>query len=131
MHQVLSVFAVPSVTAQAGYKPSVPQFTVKLVDDSYDVPPSTTTVTDPYTGKESIVNDPGYHISDRTIECSIKNQPFTLYEKENAYTPPALYYKIQFKGHFEEKWDTFRGLILTAKLFRQILNTLLYPVSRA
>ena len=106
----LSVFTVAPATAQAGFKPSVPQFTVKLVDNSYDVPPSTTTVTDPYTGKESIVNDPGHHVSDRTIDVSIKNQSFISYEKENAYTPPTLYYKIQFKGHFEENWVTFPWL---------------------
>jgi len=98
------------VSAQAGFKPSVPQFSVKLVDSSYDVPPSTTTVTDPYTGKESIVTNSGYHVSDRTIEVTIKNQPFTPYKKENAWTPPKLYYKIQFKGHFEEKWNTFPWL---------------------
>lgn len=38
-------------------KPSVPEFTVKLVDNSYDVPPTQTT--DPYTGTKTI---PGYHV---------------------------------------------------------------------
>jgi hypothetical protein len=37
----LIVHAVTPVTAQAGYKPSVPQFTVKLVDNSYDASPYT------------------------------------------------------------------------------------------
>ncbi|MCL2291775.1 MAG: hypothetical protein FWC30_01715 [Candidatus Bathyarchaeota archaeon] len=106
----LSVLVVPPATAQTGYKPSTPQFTVKLIDNSYDIPPSTTMVTDPYTGKESIDNNPGNHVNDRTIEVTIKNQPFASYEKENAWTPPKLYYKIQFKGHFEEKWNTFPWL---------------------
>jgi hypothetical protein len=38
-----SVLAVSSVSAQSGFKLSVPRFTVQLVDYSYDVPPSTTT----------------------------------------------------------------------------------------
>ncbi|MCL1977393.1 MAG: hypothetical protein FWG55_04720, partial [Candidatus Bathyarchaeota archaeon] len=52
------VHAVTSVSAQAGYKPSAPQFTVKLIDNSYDVPPSTTTTVDQYTGKETTAITP-------------------------------------------------------------------------
>ncbi|MCJ7763000.1 hypothetical protein MUP38_06065, partial [Candidatus Bathyarchaeota archaeon] len=50
-------FALASIT-----KPSVPEFTVKLADHSYDVPPSTTATTDPYTGKQTVTTQPGYHV---------------------------------------------------------------------
>ena len=33
---------------------SVPEFTVQIVANTYDVPPTTTTTTDPYTGKETV-----------------------------------------------------------------------------
>ena len=44
-------------SAQSITKPSVPQFSLKFVDASYDVP--TTYSTDPYTG-ETVTNS-GYH----------------------------------------------------------------------
>jgi len=57
------------------FTPAVPEFTVELVDSSYDVP--TTYSTDPYTGKQ--VTHEGYHVAKRTIEVRIKNQPFKPY----------------------------------------------------
>jgi hypothetical protein len=102
---LIALTVTPS-TAQAGYKPSVPQFTVKLIDNSYDVLPSTTTVTDPYTGKESVVTSQGYRVVDRTIEVTIKNQPFTPYKDTNS-KEHKLRYRLQYKGHFEEDWGTF------------------------
>jgi len=101
-----SVLAVSSVSVQAGYKPSVPQFTVKLVDSSYDVPPIYTT--DPYTGEPT--TKPGYRIENYTIEISIKNQPFTPYtDKSDYYTRYYdIYYSIRVKGHFGEDWYSLR-----------------------
>jgi len=75
-------------------KPNVPEFTVKLVDRSYDVPPSTTTTIDPYTGKETVTNQPGRRVENKTIEVAIKNQPFSS----------RLMYNIRIKGHFEQGW---------------------------
>jgi len=114
-----SVLAVSSVSAQAGYKPSVPQISsIKLVDSSYDVPPSTTTTVDQYTGKETTTTTPGYHINQKSIEVTIKNQPFTPYidesTKDPAYGPNGkefnLYYRVQAKGHFGENWRDFGEL---------------------
>jgi hypothetical protein len=109
------MFAVVPASAQAGFKPSVPQFTVKLIDDSYDVPPVTTTVMDPYTGKETITTTPGYRVEQKAIEVTIKNQPFTPYTIESSdiwkYGQNGqqfnLYYEVQFKGHFSEDWQNF------------------------
>src|SRR3990172_3290742 len=73
-------------------KPSVPEFTLKLVDSSYDEP--TTYSTDPYTGKQ--VTHEGYHVESRTIELKIKNQPFTpfLVEEGTAKWTAYLQYNI-------------------------------------
>ncbi|MCL2690890.1 MAG: hypothetical protein FWE56_01370 [Candidatus Bathyarchaeota archaeon] len=115
----LMVFTVAPVSAQAGYKPAVPQISsIKLVDSSYDVPPTSTTTVDQYTGKETTTTAPGYHVNSLTIEVTIKNQPFTPYIDENtkdpAYGPNGkefnLYYRVQAKGHFGENWRDFGEL---------------------
>lgn len=76
-------------------KPSVPEFTVELADHSYVVPE--TTSIDPYTGQEII--HPSYTVENKTIDITIKNQPFT---------PPDsltdLYYNVRVKGNFEQDW---------------------------
>jgi hypothetical protein len=108
----LSVLAVPPVTAQAGYKPSAPQISsIKSVDSSYDVPPSSTT--DPYTGVTTTY--PGYRVNQMSIEVTIKNQPFTPYIDESEKHPVYgqngkefnLYYQVEVKGRFGENWRTF------------------------
>jgi hypothetical protein len=97
---------IESVSTQSLPKPSVPEFSVKYVDHSYDVP--TTYGTDPYTGK-TMVNQEGYHVQNNSVEVVIKNQAFTSYRNENG-SLVWLYYRIVSKGHFEswefEKWDS-------------------------
>lgn len=87
-------------------KPAVPEFTLKYVDHSYDVP--TTYGTDPYTGA-TIITQEGYHVQNNSVEVIIKNQAFTSYRNENG-SLVWLYYRIVSKGHFEswdiEKWDS-------------------------
>ena len=101
----LMIFSVNSVnvyaTPKPAPKPSVPQFTVKIVDNSYDVPPSTTT--DPYTGVTT--TKPGYHVDQRDIEVTIKKQPFTIYTEEGYIF--RLHYRVEVKGHFGNDWTTF------------------------
>jgi len=83
--------------------PSVPEFTLKFVDDFYNVPSTTTSTTDPYTGKTTTTTIPSYYVENLTIEVTIKNQPFTPYT--NAYGNEFLfYYNIKTKGHYEENW---------------------------
>jgi len=111
----LIVHAVIPVFAQAGYKPSIPQISsVKLVDSSYDVPPSSTTTVDEYTGKETTTIKPGYHVNSMSIEVTIKNQPFTPYTGKPPYTGDDgierkfdLYYQVEVKGHFGDNWKLF------------------------
>ena len=78
------------------FVPAVPEFTVKLIDTSYDVP--TTYSTDPYTGKT--ITQEGYHVERRTIEIRIKNQPFAT----NPLSPREVMYNIRVKGYFGQEW---------------------------
>jgi hypothetical protein len=93
-----------SVTAESAFaqtltKPSVPEFSVKYVDHSYDKPATYTT--DPYTGRQ--VQNGGGHVDNKTIDITIKNQQFT--KKIGDVT---LYYTVQYKGHFAQDWQTLQ-----------------------
>jgi len=81
-------------------KPSVSGFTLKFVDSSYDVP--TTYSIDPYTGVD--VTHQGYHVENRSIQVSIKNQPFTSYESYGQII--NFYINIRTKGHYDDEWIT-------------------------
>ncbi len=72
-------------------KPSVPEFTVKYMDNSYSVP--TTYSKDPYTGEE--IPNPEHIADNRTIEVIIKNQAV------------SCMYNIRVKGHFAENWSEY------------------------
>ena len=81
-------------------KPSVPEFTVTLVDSSYNVP--TTYSTDPYTGDP--VTHEGHRVESRTIVVKIKNQPFVPYYDASRDRTINIYLNIRVKGHFTEDW---------------------------
>jgi hypothetical protein len=99
---VLSSLAmVGSVSAQSVTKPSVPEFTVRQVNNWYDVP--TTYSTDPYTGDK--ITLPGYRVDNKSIEITVKNQPFT-----SDGSGVKLYYAVRYKGHYEEDWWNFFSL---------------------
>jgi hypothetical protein len=87
-------------------KPSVPEFTLRFVDNSYYVPSSTTTTTDPYTGEQTVTTEPGYHVYNGTIEVTIKNQEFTPYSIDSQ-TTISLFYYVSYKGHYTEDWDYY------------------------
>ena len=81
-------------------KPSIPEFTLVLVDSSYDVP--TTYSIDPYTGEN--VTHPGYHVENKRVGIKIKNQPFTSYYDDSLGQNINFYYNIRVKGSFSEDW---------------------------
>ena len=83
--------------------PSVPEFTLKFVDNSYDVPP--TYSIDPFTGEN--VTHAGYTVEKQSIEVQIKNQPFAPVYNENGTLIVGLYYNIRFKGHYTDEWDYY------------------------
>lgn len=98
---VSSIIMVASVFAETIPNPSVPEFTLKVVAYPYDVAPTTTI--DPYTGK-NITTQYGYHGEKKSIEVTIKNQPFTsTLDASGNYT--SLYYDVRFKGHYsDDNW---------------------------
>jgi hypothetical protein len=85
--------------SSAASTPSVPEFTVKQVDRSYDAP--TTYTTNPYTG-ETITHQ-GYRVTNRTIEVIIKNQPIPT--STNGYNTTGLFYNVQAKYHGDD-WSS-------------------------
>jgi hypothetical protein len=107
----LVVFLVASILtvikpsdAQTITKPSVSRFTLKFADYSYEVPPIYGV--DAYTGK-NIITQAGYHAQNVSVVVKIDNQPFTA-SVVNGSTL-QLYYRIQWKGHFEDTWKPLRG----------------------
>ena len=92
---VSSLAMVSSVFAQSTTKPSVPEFTVRYVDNSYDVPPKTTSTTDPYTNETTTTTILGYHVENKTIEATINNNI------------GASYYNFRYKGHYEDEWSYY------------------------
>jgi hypothetical protein len=99
----LTLITYQPVKAQTTSIPSVPEFTLKVVDHSYDVPSKTTSSTDPYTGEVTTSTIPGYHVDNKTIEITIKNQQFTR-SSDNR-----LYYNVSYKGHYENEWKYHRS----------------------
>jgi hypothetical protein len=102
----LSLFIAKPVSAQSTPKPSIPEFTVSVTDQSYDVQTTTTTTTSPYDGHISTTTTPGYHEINGSIELSIKNQPFTPYYGSNGY-PIKLYYHVRANGVCPKKLALF------------------------
>jgi hypothetical protein len=91
-----TLITVQSAFAQSTAKPPIPQFTLKFIDASYDVP--TTYSTNPYTGEN--VTHQGYHVDNRTINISIENSNFASSLGKSFF----LYYNVQIKGHSVENW---------------------------
>jgi hypothetical protein len=98
---VSSLIVVKAVPALGSIpKPSVPEFTLKLADHSYDVP--TTYSIDPYTGEN--VTHPGYHVKLTALEMTIKNQPFVPYYDAESGWNISFYYNIRIKGYYSGDW---------------------------
>jgi hypothetical protein len=100
---VLSFSAVmPKLVLGFIAKPSVPEFTVQIVANPYDVP--TTHSIDPFNGQD--ITHEGYHVENKSIVIRIKNQPFIPYEIQesgNNWTI-NLYYNVRIKGYFSKDW---------------------------
>jgi hypothetical protein len=94
----LTVLAAKPADAQTIPKPLVPDFTITLIDSSYDVPP--TSSANPYNGE--VTTEEGRHVESRTIQISVKNEPFTPFSISNKTV--FLDYEVHWKGHFETQW---------------------------
>jgi hypothetical protein len=93
-----SLLIVKPTNAQTLPTPSIPQFSLKFVDSSYDVPTSVTT--DPFTGQNTTMQ--GYHVQQSTLEIIIVNQQLVYQSKE--YPGASFYYNVNFKGQFDSSW---------------------------
>jgi hypothetical protein len=130
---ISSLIIVKPALAQSISKPSVPEFTVKYVDYSYDVP--TTYGIDQSTGKNVTIQT-GYHVDNRTIEFTIKNQPFTPYN-DSTDSLIGLYYNFRAKGHDGTEWvlhpfaqtgqDTWQSTFTNSEYYQSVSPT--YPAS--
>jgi hypothetical protein len=95
---------VQASTGDSGIpKPSVPEYTLRYVDLSYDVPP--TYGIDQFTG-ETVITQEGYHVDNKSVAFKIKNQPFTSYN-DSSGNIIGLYYNFRFKGHFGNEWQYY------------------------
>jgi hypothetical protein len=91
----------PAEPVKAQISPSIPEFSLKLDDRSYDVPPTSTT--DPNTGKTVNVTE-GYHVEKRFIDVVIKNpNPYSFYGVVNE-SIVKLYYNIRVK-EYSQDWE--------------------------
>lgn len=113
----LAVLTVRPASAQSLPTPAVPEFTIRLVNNSYATQPTTTTSTDPYTGKQTVITTPGQGVTNEYVEVSIKNPAFTPYtiNYHNIDNRTVnLYFNVRSKGHFSEGWsvvDEFQSQI--------------------
>jgi hypothetical protein len=96
-----SIIMVKPAWAQT--KPSVPSFTLKYVDLSYNIPP--TYGTDQYTGK-TVVTEEGYYVDNRSLQFTIKNQLFTPITDPSG-NQTGLYYNFRIKGAYGTQWDYY------------------------
>ena len=93
------VTAITSALAST-QTPAIPEFTVKLAEHPYDVPPVYSR--DPYTGKD-VMRRAGYVAENKSVEISIKLQPFTPYT-DSSGNYVFVFYNVSYKGHYEEDW---------------------------
>jgi hypothetical protein len=97
----LTLLTVKPANAQTIPKPSVPEFILKFVDASYDVP--ITYTTDPYTGQN--ITHQGYHVNNTILLIAIQNQPLVYqFNGNESFGSESFYYNIQVKGHYAENW---------------------------
>ncbi len=102
----LTVLTAKPADAQTIPKPSVPNFDIAFIDSSYEIPPTSTV--NPYNGQ--VTTEAGRHVESRTIQISVKNQPFTPFtvqwQSGDQYYNKTVYlhYEVRWKGHFETDW---------------------------
>ncbi len=99
-----NLLMVEASSAQSIPKPSVPEFTVYLVNHPYDVPSTSPTyTTDPYTGEQKQVTpgSAGYHADNVSIELWILNKEPCYSNGTTDFTP---YFNVRTKGHFDQDW---------------------------
>ncbi|MCW3996496.1 MAG: hypothetical protein NWE98_10175 [Candidatus Bathyarchaeota archaeon] len=100
----LTLLTAKPANAQIISKPSVPEFSVVFVNHSYDVPSTTTTTINPYTGDKIVTTKEGYHIQNDSFVISIRSQPLTAGCAVNG-SSIDLFFIVQSKGHYSDYWE--------------------------
>ncbi len=80
-------------------RPSTPEFTVSLVDHSYETEPITSSTTNPYNNKTTTTTIQSQHIKNVTIDLTIKNQP---YPATIAGNTSQMFFFVRTKGHYTQ-----------------------------
>jgi hypothetical protein len=120
----LSLIMFKPVNAQSIPKPSVPEFSLKYADYSYNVPP-TYGIND-YTGQKTTITN-GYDVINRTVQFTIKNQPFNAYVDSSGNTI-MLYYHIRYKGNYGNTCSDISVKEGNSIIFH---DTLIFPASNS
>lgn len=95
-------------TSAQTFKPATPEFTVNVVDNSYDVPVTYTTKTDPYTGEVTQEKHGGNHVFDVALSITVKNQALPTYTDPQSHSEYRLYFNITYKGHYADTWLVYK-----------------------
>ncbi len=90
-------------------QPATPTFTVQYNDDSYDIPKTVTTTIDPFNGKENQIESGGFHIDNRSISVTIKNQPFSPVTIQDGNVT-SFQFVIRVKGYYSNEWQTLQSV---------------------
>jgi hypothetical protein len=98
-------FLQTGVLALTVPKPSVPEFTVRYFLYSRDVDP--VYEFDPFTG-QNVMTSKGHTDTDRIIELTIINQPFTPITLSNG-SKIEVYYGVRSKPHFSNIWNEYEA----------------------
>jgi len=96
---------VKPASAQSTPIPNVPQITdIKITNKSYDIAPSSSTSTDPFTGQQTTSNSPSGQFTWSTLDMTVTNQKYDEKQiNEYGYYNGYLYF-VRFKGHFTTQW---------------------------
>jgi|GEM_PF-3388343 hypothetical protein len=96
-----SLIAVKPAVAQSIPKPSAPEFSLQVIDDSYIIPFKNVTTTDPYTGKVTWLIEGGGHVENQKVVVTIRKPSFTPIQTSDGYLTD-LCFSVRAKGHYEE-----------------------------
>jgi hypothetical protein len=98
-----SIIVVGTSTASGPLpKPSIPEFTLKYVDRSYEAPSATISTFNQYNNQTTTTTVPGYQVQNLTIDLTIKNQhiPPTI-DGNKSY----LLFWVRLRGHYSNGDD--------------------------
>jgi hypothetical protein len=114
------IIEIKPIFAQSLPKPSVPEFTLKYVDYSYDVPP--VYGTNPYKGNIT-VKETGYRVCKEYIDVWVKNPSFQKYTDDSNHKI-VLGYDVQWKGHYGNEWAnaTYPEYLLSSGLEYTVIS---------